>query len=781
MMVLIGIAVGLVGFLLYWCIDVIADWRHGITKQLLEDGQRSVALAWLFSAFIASCLAVGAASIVVFVSPEAAGSGVPEVMAYLNGSMLPRGFDMRTLLAKFFSAALAVASGLPVGPEGPMIYLGAMLGSQLSRRIGQRMARLGTIFENLTSNKDARDFTVAGAAAGVAVAFSAPIGGLLFAFEEVAGYFRVSLAWKVFACCLVAAFTSAICDSARRAAIERSELVFGTIDDDWWQPFGVNGEVEQHAIAILPAAALGALCGYAAVLFTRLNLRAYEARRKLFHNAPKIYRAIEPCLFAFCFATMSLSLPAMLPCSHSGCVYANPESEHDPESVLMCPTENRHVRRIVERSMELYTCPKSAIDLNSTTTGTSTAGASSNNATQGMYSELATLSTGMAEEAIRHLLTRGTHLEFSFSSLLIMLVVYFLGAAWIASSSVACGLFVPMIFIGSLLGRSFGLFLTKLCALFGMGSAGAPAGVFLMAKDPAYAWIDPGVFALVGAGGFMGGVTRLTFSLAVIMIEISGETNFLLPILVAIVTAKSVASYLCPRALYDALLHLKRIPFMPEQPELAEPQHRRAFDAYPVTVACSHQDGKPVTVREQIGYLAARRLLASTTHGGFPVVRTTSHGDLFVGFIHREDLESLMQTQQEHENGLGPSNTWHTHTRRDASHQDGVAAEDGVLMSDGRGGGVLGMQDTLLDLTEHIDTSIITLNAHFSIKRAYEVFQNLALRYLVVIDEINRPVGVITRKDLMGPRIERGINEHEGVDFSDGTRSYDPAEFALDL
>ncbi|GHP06865.1 hypothetical protein PPROV_000560900 [Pycnococcus provasolii] len=193
MMVLIGIAVGLVGFLLYWCIDVIADWRHGITKQLLEDGQRSVALAWLFSAFIASCLAVGAASIVVFVSPEAAGSGVPEVMAYLNGSMLPRGFDMRTLLAKFFSAALAVASGLPVGPEGPMIYLGAMLGSQLSRRIGQRMARLGTFFENLTSNKDARDFTVAGAAAGVAVAFSAPIGGLLFAFEEVAGYFRVSL------------------------------------------------------------------------------------------------------------------------------------------------------------------------------------------------------------------------------------------------------------------------------------------------------------------------------------------------------------------------------------------------------------------------------------------------------------------------------------------------------------------------------------------------------------------------------------------------------------
>jgi chloride channel 7 len=46
----------------------------------------------------------------------------------------------------------------------------------------------------------------------------------------------------------------------------------------------------------------------------------------------------------------------------------------------------------------------------------------------------------------------------------------------------------------------------------------APPGVFL--PPSAWAWIDPGVFALIGAGAFMGGVTRLTVALAVIMMEV---------------------------------------------------------------------------------------------------------------------------------------------------------------------------------------------------------------------------------------------------------------------
>jgi chloride channel 7 len=68
-------------------------------------------------------MVLAASALVVYVSPTAGGSGVPEMMAFLNGVHLPKVFNINTLLVKFLSCALAVGSGLPVGPEGPMIHI----------------------------------------------------------------------------------------------------------------------------------------------------------------------------------------------------------------------------------------------------------------------------------------------------------------------------------------------------------------------------------------------------------------------------------------------------------------------------------------------------------------------------------------------------------------------------------------------------------------------------------------------------------------------------------
>jgi chloride channel 7 len=68
-------------------------------------------------------MVVASAALVVHVAPTAGGSGVPEMMAFLNGVHLPKVFNINTLLVKFLSCALAVGSGLPVGPEGPMIHI----------------------------------------------------------------------------------------------------------------------------------------------------------------------------------------------------------------------------------------------------------------------------------------------------------------------------------------------------------------------------------------------------------------------------------------------------------------------------------------------------------------------------------------------------------------------------------------------------------------------------------------------------------------------------------
>ena len=76
------------------------------------------------------------------------------------------------------------------------------------------------------------------------------------------------------------------------------------------------------------------------------------------------------------------------------------------------------------------------------------------------------------EDAIKHLLSRGTHREFGYAALLCMLGVYFAGAVWAAGSAIASGLFVPMLLIGSCVGRIVGLIAVDIAAVGGHGSLG---------------------------------------------------------------------------------------------------------------------------------------------------------------------------------------------------------------------------------------------------------------------------------------------------------------------
>lgn len=71
-----------------------------------------------------------------------------------------------------------------------------------------------------------REFTTAGVAAGVAAGFNAPIGGLLFAMEDLSSFWTKTLSWQTFFCCVVAAIVAKVLNTAF-AAFEYQKQ-FGT-------------------------------------------------------------------------------------------------------------------------------------------------------------------------------------------------------------------------------------------------------------------------------------------------------------------------------------------------------------------------------------------------------------------------------------------------------------------------------------------------------------------------------------------------------------------------
>jgi chloride channel 7 len=80
-------------------------------------------------------------------------------------------FNIATVVVKVLSCSLAVASGLPVGPEGPLIHIGAALGAALSQGHSTTLGFTTNTFRRFRNPKDKRDFVTAGVAAGVAAAF----------------------------------------------------------------------------------------------------------------------------------------------------------------------------------------------------------------------------------------------------------------------------------------------------------------------------------------------------------------------------------------------------------------------------------------------------------------------------------------------------------------------------------------------------------------------------------------------------------------------------------
>ncbi|KAJ9079919.1 glycerol ethanol, ferric requiring protein [Entomophthora muscae] len=175
-------------------------------------------------------------------APTAAGSGIPQIKTILGGFILPDFLGKSTLLIKTISLILAVSSGLSLGKEGPSVHLACCIGAGKNREI-----------------------LSAASAAGVAVAFGSPIGGVLYSLEELSTLFPKKTLWRSFFGALVATVVLHSWNPFRTGKIVL---------------FQVESEHSWHAFEILIFIFIGLFGGLYGVLTTRLNLWITAFRQK---------------------------------------------------------------------------------------------------------------------------------------------------------------------------------------------------------------------------------------------------------------------------------------------------------------------------------------------------------------------------------------------------------------------------------------------------------------------------------------------------------------------
>ncbi|XP_034107975.1 H(+)/Cl(-) exchange transporter 7 [Drosophila albomicans] len=219
--ILIGIMTALIACTIDIVIEELSELKYMFLKSSVdnnvpisdrEGGDLALPFLWWILLSIVP-VAIGA-SMVTFIEPITAGSGIPQVKSYLNGVKVPRIVRIKTLAVKSIGVITSVVGGLAGGKEGPMIHAGAVVAAGISQGKSTTFVKDFRIFKAFRDDHEKRDFVLGGAAAGVSAAFGAPIGGMLFSLEEAASFWNQNLIWRTLIASIISSFTLNIVLSA---------------------------------------------------------------------------------------------------------------------------------------------------------------------------------------------------------------------------------------------------------------------------------------------------------------------------------------------------------------------------------------------------------------------------------------------------------------------------------------------------------------------------------------------------------------------------------------
>ncbi|XP_071725254.1 chloride channel protein CLC-b-like [Rutidosis leptorrhynchoides] len=405
---LVGLLTGLIATIINLAIENIAGYKLLAVVNLISK-ERFVT-GFLYFTGANFVLTMIAALLCVCFAPTAAGPGIPEIKAYLNGVDTPNMYGATTLIVKIIGSIGAVSAGLDLGKEGPLVHIGCCISSLLAQGGPDNYRLKWRWLRYFNNDRDRRDIITCGASSGVCAAFRAPVGGVLFALEEVATWWRSALLWRTF-------FSTAIVVVVLRAFIEICNSgkcgLFGTGGLIMFDLS--NAVVRYRAMDIVPVTIIGILGGLLGSLYNYLLhkvLRFYN----LINQKGKMHKLALALSVSLFTSVCQYCLPFLAKCRP-----CNPNLED------VCPTNGR------SGNFKQFNCP------------------------DGYYNDLATLLLTTIDDAVRNIFSSNTASEFTIFSLLVFFALYSILGLITFGIAVPSGLFLPIILMGSAYGRLLGI------------------------------------------------------------------------------------------------------------------------------------------------------------------------------------------------------------------------------------------------------------------------------------------------------------------------------------
>ncbi|KAI4230984.1 MAG: hypothetical protein LQ349_005904 [Xanthoria aureola] len=568
---------------------------------------------YIFFVLCSVLFAICASLLVRNYAPYAKHSGIPEIKTVLGGFVIRRFMGLWTLVVKSLGLCLAVASGLWLGKEGPLVHVAcccANLFMKLSPSLNENEARK-------------REVLSAAAASGISVAFGSPIGGVLFSLEQLSYYFPDKTMWQSFVCAMVAAVTLQALNPFRTGKLVLYQV---TYDTGW------------HGFEMVPFAILGIVGGLYGALFISLNMKIARWRKSSrWASAP----ILEVTIVAICTAVINFPNKFM--------------RAQSSELVYLLFAECKHITD----------------------------------------DQLGICKTGAAYAGV----------------IILLIVAAALGvvlASFTFGLQIPAGIILPSMAIGALYGRAFGI-------IAEVWQGNHPNALIFATCEPDVPCITPGTYAIIGAASALGGVTRMTVSIVVIMFELTGALTYVLPIMIAVMISKWVGDAFGKRGIYETWIHFNEYPFLENRDDSAIPD---------VPVSNIMTQVRDIAMITATGHTlqSIQDLLVASPYRGFPVVSDAAT-KILLGYISRTELIYALKTATLEPRNLPPS------TNVFFSHQPSADPQ------------------ITLDLRPWMDQTPITLSGKSSLELTVNMFQKLGLRYVLFSDR-GALQGLLTKKDV---------------------------------